>query len=205
MKKYPKTKIKDCLRSFLFDDLLAKAKARSPVRVGLIGAGKFGSMFLAQVPTTPGLVVAAIADLSSSNAIASCKTVGWSEEMIDYTQYCDDAFEMMERCDIDVIVEATGNPMTGVSHALKAIEQGHHIIMVNVEADVLAGAHLAQQAKTAGVIYSMAYGDQPALTCELVDWARCSGFEVVAARKGTKYLPSYYFSTPDTIWQHYGL
>ena len=51
----------------------------------------------------------------------------------------------------------------------------------------------------------MAYGDQPALTSELVDWARATGFNVVAAGKGTKYLADYHYITPDTVWQHYGL
>jgi predicted homoserine dehydrogenase-like protein len=51
----------------------------------------------------------------------------------------------------------------------------------------------------------MAYGDQPALTCELVDWARACGFEVVAAGKGTKYLPAYHDVTPEDVWAHYGL
>ena len=77
--------------------------------------------------------------------------------------------------------------------------------MVNVEADVLAGPLLAREAADAGIVYSMAYGDQPALTCELVEWARASGFNVVAAGKGTKYLPSYHSSTPDSVWDHYGL
>ena len=77
--------------------------------------------------------------------------------------------------------------------------------MVNVEADVLAGPLLAAEAREAGVVYTMAYGDQPALTCELVEWARSCGFDVVAAGKGTKYLPSYHASTPDTVWEHYGL
>ena len=51
----------------------------------------------------------------------------------------------------------------------------------------------------------MAYGDQPALIAEQVDWARACGFEVVAAGKGTKYLPAYHPSTPDGVWAHYGL
>jgi predicted homoserine dehydrogenase-like protein len=76
--------------------------------------------------------------------------------------------------------------------------------MVNVEADVLAGPLLARRAAEAGVVYSMAYGDQPALICELVDWARACGFTVVAAGKGTKYLPIFHASTPDTVWQYYG-
>ena len=104
-----------------------------------------------------------------------------------------------------MVVEATGHPAAGVVHARTAIREGKHIVMVNVEADVLVGPVLAREAEAAGVVYSMAYGDQPALTCELVDWARACGFEVVAAGKGTRYLPSYHTSTPDTVWDHYGL
>jgi len=104
-----------------------------------------------------------------------------------------------------VVVEATGHPAAGIKHALLCAEHGKHVVMVNVEADVLAGPYLAQQARQAGVVYSMAYGDQPALTMEMVDWARSCGFEVVAAGKGTKYLPGYHASTPDTVWSHYGL
>ena len=88
---------------------------------------------------------------------------------------------------------------------MAAIREGKHIVMVNVEADVLLGPWLSREAEAAGIVYSMAYGDQPALTCELVDWARSCGFDVVAAGKGTKYLPSYHHSTPDTVWDHYGL
>lgn len=190
---------------YLYQQLVARAEANTPVRVGLIGAGKFGSMFLSQVPTTPALAVTAIADLRPDNAKATCAAVGWPEELIAQTVFTDDATAMLERDDIDVVVEATGNPVIGITHARQAIRQGHHIVMVNVEADVLAGAYLAAEARAAGVVYSMAYGDQPALTCELVDWARSTGFTVVAAGKGTKYLPAYHASTPDTVWDHYGL
>ena len=103
------------------------------------------------------------------------------------------------------MVEATGHPIAGIRHAQHAIANGLHIVMVNVEADVLAGAALAEKARQAGSVYSMAYGDQPALTIEMVDWARSTGFNVVAAGKGTKYLPIYHGSTPDTVWDHYGL
>ena len=190
---------------FLYDDLLKRAANNAPVKVGLIGAGKFGSMFLSQVPSTPGLEVRCIADLNPARARQTCLDVGWPEALVDTTQFFDDAVRMMETEDLDVVVEATGNPVVGVVHARTAIRNGHHIVMVNVEADVLAGALLAREAKAAGVVYSMAYGDQPALTCEMVDWARSTGFSVVAAGKGTKYLPSYHASTPDTVWDHYGL
>ena len=190
---------------YLYDQLLQRADANRPVRVGLIGAGKFGSMFLSQVPTTPGLIVAAIADLRPDNARAACRSVGWPDELIADTEFTDDAAAMMASGEVDVVVEATGNPIAGIRHAQKAIENGVHIVMVNVEADVLAGAALAARARSAGTVYSMAYGDQPALTIEMVEWARATGFEVIAAGKGTKYLPAYHSSTPDTVWDHYGL
>jgi predicted homoserine dehydrogenase-like protein len=190
---------------YLYSSLLQRASDHQPVRVGLIGAGKFGSMFLSQVPTTPGLVVSAIADLEPAAAQARCREVGWEQERISACRFTDDAAILIAADDVDVVVEATGHPAAGIEHALLCSEQGKHVIMVNVEADVLAGPYLASQALQAGVVYSMAYGDQPALTMEMIDWARSCGFDVVAAGKGTKYLPNYHQSTPDTVWSHYGL
>jgi predicted homoserine dehydrogenase-like protein len=175
-----------------------------PVRVGLIGAGKFGSMFLNQVPTSP-LEVTAIADLSPDRARAACQNVGWENERINATAFLEDGRELAARDDVDVVLEVTGSPPAGIAHSRAAFANGKHIVMVNVEADVLAGPLLAREAQSAGVVYSMAYGDQPALVCEIVDWARAAGFEVVSAGKGTKYLPSFHASTPDTVWDHYGL
>lgn len=180
-------------------------EGKGPVKVAVIGAGKFGAMFLAQVPTTEGLEVVAIADLSPDRARERCREVGWSGERIAATKFTDDGAAAIETDGVEVVVEATGSPAAGVRHALAAFAAGRHIVMVNVEADVLVGAHLAAEAKKAGVVYSMAYGDQPALVAEMVDWARSAGFSVVAAGKGTKYLPSYHASTPETVWPHYGL
>jgi len=189
----------------LYALLSARAAEGRPVRVGLIGAGKFGSMFLSQVPTTPGLMVSAIADLDPQRARNACAGVGWDADRIAATAFLEDGAALIARDDVEVVIEATGSPAAGVRHALKAIETGTHIVMVNVEADVLAGAALAERARRAGVVYSMAYGDQPALTSELVDWARATGFTVAAAGKGTKYLPAYHSVTPDDVWSHYGL
>lgn len=190
---------------FLHQSLLARAAEGRPVRVLLIGAGKFGAMFLAQVPTTPGLTVSAIADLRPDAARAACRTVGWSAERIAATVFTDDALAAIARPDVDVVVEATGHPRAGAAHARAAFAAGKHVVMVNVEADALVGPALAAEAEAAGVLHSMAYGDQPALVCEMVDWARCCGFRVVAAGKGTRYLPAYHASTPATVWGHYGL
>ncbi|GAB4513787.1 MAG: Gfo/Idh/MocA family oxidoreductase [Roseibium sp.] len=186
--------------------LAAEASERgTPVRAGLIGAGKFGSMFLSQVPSIAGLEVTAIADLDPDRARQACRTVGWDEARIAGTAFSDEAARLVERGDLDVVIEATGNPRAGIAHARAAIAAGKHVVMVNVEADVLAGPLLAAEARAAGVVYSMAYGDQPALVSEMVDWARATGFHVTAAGKGTKYLPAYHAVTPDDVWPHYGL
>ena len=183
----------------------AAAEAGKPVRAGLIGAGKFGSMFLSQVPTISGLEVSAIADLDPNRARNACRSVGWKDARVDATAFVEDGAALAARDDVDVVIEATGNPRAGIRHARAAIAAGKHVVMVNVEADVLVGALLAAEARAAGVVYSMAYGDQPALVAEMVDWARATGFEVTAAGKGTKYLPAYHRVTPDGVWEHYGL
>ena len=186
--------------------LAAQARERgTPVRAGLIGSGKFGSMFLGQVPTIDGLEVTAIADLDPDRAREACRTVGWDDARLGATAILEDGAALAARDDVDVVIEATGNPRAGIAHAGAAIDAGKHVVMVNVEADVLVGPALARRAAAAGVVYSMAYGDQPALTAELVDWARAAGFAVAAAGKGTKYLPAYHQVTPDDVWSHYGL
>jgi len=195
--------------------LMERAADKRPLRVALIGAGKFGSMFLSQVRRTAGLHLVAVCDLAPARARESLKRVGWPAEQYaakslaaaraaGSTFVTDDALTVIASDAIEIAIDATGNPAAGIRHALACCEHGKHIVMVNVEADALAGPLLARRAKEAGVVYSLAYGDQPALICEMVDWARAAGFEVVAAGKGTKYLPAYHESTPATVWGHYG-
>lgn len=198
--------------------LAALEAAGQPVQVGIIGAGKFGSMFIAQSHRTTGLRLAGIADLSVERALASLKRTGFPEDKYDATATLSieegmeqqrtaittDSAQLIATPGIDVILEVTGNPAAGIRHALLCCEHKKHIVMINVEADVLAGPLLARRAREAGIIYSMAYGDQPALIAEMVDWARTAGFEVVCAGKGTKHLPEYHYSTPATVWDYYG-
>jgi predicted homoserine dehydrogenase-like protein len=191
--------------------LLEREAAGRPVTVGLIGAGKFGTMFLSQARLTRGLHVVAVADLNVSRAKSQLATAGWPAEQFAATSLDDaakkrtthvtaDAESMIAHPAIEVIVEATGIPEAGIVHALSAIAHGKHIVMVNVEADALAGPLLARKAKAANVVYSLAWGDQPALICEHVDWARACGFKVIAAGKGTRYEPHYHKSNPDNVW-----
>ncbi|MNS78733.1 homoserine dehydrogenase [compost metagenome] len=106
---------------------------------------------------------------------------------------------------IDIVVECTGNPIAAVDHCLDAFAHGKHVVNVTVEADAFCGPLLAHKAQQAGVVYSLAFGDQPALICDLVDWARTCGFPVVAAGRGHKWLPHFTESTPETVWGNYGL
>ena len=175
----------------------------NPLRIGLIGAGKFAAMYLAQVPKTPGVELVQIADLNPANARENLKRVGWDANRIP--PITEDWQKLVSNPKVDIVVEATGNPPAAVEHALYAFENRKHVVMVTVEADAFCGPILAQKAAEAGVVYSLAYGDQPALICDLVDWARTAGFQVVAAGRGHKWLPHFAQSTPETVWGHYGL
>ncbi|MGI9510063.1 MAG: NAD(P)H-dependent oxidoreductase [Geminicoccaceae bacterium] len=196
--------------------LAKRADEGKPIRVGLIGAGKFGSMFLAQARFTQGMHVVGVADLDVARTRTAMRRLGWPAAQIDApdaetalgqgkTYLTDDGMALIKTPGLDVLIEATGDPGAGVRHALSGIEHGRHLVMVNVEADVLVGPLLAERAKRAGLVYSLAYGDQPALICEMVDWARAAGFPVVCAGKGTRYLPAMHRSTPKTVWQHFGI
>lgn len=200
----------------LYTKLTAREASGKPIRVALIGAGKFGSMYLAQIPRTPGVHLAAIADLRPDLARRNLERVGWEparsransmdEAVADgSTWVTEDWRKIVQDERIDVIVECTGNPSAAVDHCLQAFAHGKHVVNVTVEADAFCGPLLASEAERAGVVYSLAYGDQPALICELVDWARSCGFPVVAAGRGHKWLPHFRTSTPDTVWEYYGL
>ncbi|SEN12530.1 Gfo/Idh/MocA family oxidoreductase [Bradyrhizobium sp. OK095] len=191
--------------------LLERKAAGKPVTIGLIGAGKFGLMFLSQVRQTDGMHLVGVADLNTARARAQLKLGCWPEEQYAATSIddalkhgrtivTDNADALITHPAIEVIIEATGDPGAGIRFAMKAIENGKHIVMVNVEADAVAGPILARKARQAGVVYSLAWGDQPALIADHVDWARAAGFKVVAAGKGTRYHPTYHQSTPDTVW-----
>lgn len=195
--------------------LKARAEAGKPIRVGLIGAGKFGSMVLAQARKIEGYHIVAVADLDVGKVRASLKRTGWEDEEYAATSFSDamdtgrtfitdDASALCAFDGIECIIEATGHPLAGTRHALMAIEGMKHIVMVNVEADVMCGPILGKMAREKGLVYSMAYGDQPAFCCELVDWVHASGFELISAGKGMNFQPEYRYSTPDTVWGYFG-
>ncbi len=200
------------------DRLLKLEQEGTPIRVAVIGSGRFGSMTMAQTALAAGMRIAVACDVDGQRASDALAQAGYSSDDVvaaDSIATVNDAIDQGKpvvtedagvaiESDVDVVVEATGNPDVGARHAYQAIMAGKHVVMVNVEADVLVGPVLKRMADSAGVVYSLAYGDQPAIIEEMYDWAVSMGFEVVAAGKGTKYLPEYRKSTPDEALVTYG-
>ena len=177
---------------------------KEPIQVAFIGCGKFVSMFLAQYNHLDKIKIDSIVDLNTDQAKKNCSKSGLSQNTINEINFTNSLDDILER-NIDVYIEATGNPIVGTVHATKIIKNKKNIILVNVEADITCGKYLSDLARENDVICSMAYGDQPSLIVEQIEWARLNGFSVVCAGKGTKYHPSFEYSTPDTVWGHYGM
>jgi predicted homoserine dehydrogenase-like protein len=190
----------------------------TPVQVGVIGAGLFGTNLVDQLERAPGMTTAAIADIETDKAMATYKEAGVTSDKVTEVE---DVPELnatisegrrgivadgltVARSDLDVVVEATGIPEVGAHHAYTAIMEKTHVVMVTVEADTVVGPTLAELADRVGVTYSMAYGDQPALIAELYDWAQTVGLDVVAAGKGNPFIEEYRYGTPDDVFERYG-
>ena len=174
------------------------------INIAFIGCGKFISMFLAQYNQLKKINIDTIIDLDLDRAKSNCLKSGLNKETVEKINFANSLDSALDR-NIDIFIEATGNPLIGTQHACKVIKNKKNIIMVNVEADVLCGKYLSDLAIQNNVIYSMAYGDQPSLILEQIEWARLNGFHVTCAGKGTKYHPTFEYSTPDTVWENYGM
>jgi predicted homoserine dehydrogenase-like protein len=158
-----------------------------------------GTDLVVQLRRMPGLRLGAIAEMRPPQAKAAAAMAGYAD---DDTVYADggsaidraieqgriaitaspDALARAGR--IDVVIDATGNPNIGCQFALDAIANGKHVVMLNVEADITVGRHLHEAARSAGVVYTGAAGDEPAATLELIGFAQSIGLEIVCAGKG---------------------
>jgi len=174
------------------------------INIAFIGCGKFISMFLSQYNQLKKIKIDSIVDLDIERAKSNCIKSGLKKETVENINFVNSLDSILNR-NIEIFIEATGNPVAGTQHACKVIQAKKDIIMVNVEADVLCGKYLSDLAKENNVIYSMAYGDQPSLIVEQIEWARLNGFFVTCAGKGTKYHPSFEYSTPESVWNNYGM
>lgn len=182
-----------------FAELTRREREGRSVRVGVVGAGDFGEALIAQLGAAPGLDPALVCDLDIDRAVAALGLAHDGREV----RVCDRGSQVSEALAagrpvavsdpslaineaLDVLVDCSGDPEGGCELAVAAIDAGLHVVMVNAEADATAGWLLAGRAAAAGVVYTLADGDQPSLLCGLVDWARLIGFEVVSAGKWGK-------------------
>jgi predicted homoserine dehydrogenase-like protein len=203
----------------LYTLLKKRDVAGKPIRVGVIGTGIYGSMFLSQLKFIPGMQLVCVAELQIEKARQNCIRAGWSEEAISIgnsASAINEAFlrgrialtedsTQLIHANVDVVVEITGISEVGTKHAWSALEAGKHVVMVTAETDALLGIALKKLAEKNRVVYSLGYGDEPACICEQIDWARTAGFEVVCAGKGVKYNIKQRYSTPETGWKYQGL
>ncbi len=202
-----------------FLEVLARRHAEgNPIRVGIIGAGKFGGGLMAQLSQMKGMEAGAVADLDTGRALQTYAACGIPREAVvtvSSAEQASDAIRAGKRaiaedalavigCDqVDVVVDATGVPEAGARNGVAAIENGKHLVMVNVETDVTVGSILRRKADRAGVVYTLVDGDQPGCTVQMVDWAKTLGFEIVAAGRGTEYFAEDRSGTPDSVKERF--
>jgi predicted homoserine dehydrogenase-like protein len=189
---------------------LAELNSRTePIRVGVVGIGRMGRGVVDQVTTMPGMRVMAAADVDVGRAEACLRENGTDPLVTDQLGPAQDALRkgrpvatadssLMPQLELDAIVESTGVPEVGARVAADAIENGRHVVMLNVEADVVVGPILAERARRAGVVYTLAAGDQPGAIFEMAEWAQTLGFRVVCAGRGTVLFADDHHATPDT-------
>ncbi|MEM7134075.1 MAG: SAF domain-containing protein [Chloroflexota bacterium] len=204
----------------MFAQLLAERAANNnPIRVAIIGAGKFGGGTIAQISLMKGIEVSVVADLNLSHARIAFAASHIDEDELQVAKNAndiDDTIRSGKRAVIedglavshsdlvDAVVEATGIPDVGARMAYEAITNGKHVVMVNVEADVTIGPILRRLADSAGVTYTCVDGDQPGCTMNIIEWATALGFEIVAAGRGTIFLDDDRAGTPDTVPERFG-
>jgi len=184
----------------------------TPIRVGLVGCGQMGSGLVHVVEKIPGMQIVAVADVdinrpistfaqlrrNNSDSVITTK-LGEAEEGLRHGKLIlsEDADLLPGLSQLDVVVEATGNPEVGAKIAFQCINQRKHIVMLNVETDVTVGYALHKLAERAGCVYSVASGDEPAVCKMLYDFSVSLGFEVICLGKG-KNNPIDIHATPDS-------
>ena len=183
----------------MVEELRAHAERNGPVTVGLAGCGQMGTDIVVQLALMPGLRLGGISEVNMKAAEDAAMMAGYRPGDVakaDSPSAIDRAIEQGKLAltsdltalaaagRIDVVIDATGNPNVGTLFALEAIKNGKHIVMLNVEADITIGRFLKAEAKSAGVVYTGAAGDEPACTLELISFAQSLGMKIVCAGKG---------------------
>jgi len=192
-------------------DLEARAETGKPIRIGLVGCGEMGTDVVTRVAHMKGIEVAAVSDRAIENPLKAMeiafgdrtkgKVAGTAGEITRAIEagniaVTEDSMLLAENPLVDVVIDATGVPAVGAEIGLHAMEQGKHLTMMNVEADVCIGPFLKSEAERLGVVYSLGAGDEPSSCMELIEFVSAMGHEVVCAGKG-KNNPLNFDAVPD--------
>ena len=183
-----------------------------PILTSIIGIGQMGRGLVSQMSLMKGMKPALIADRNlhkaekafadaniSKDMYIIAATVEEAEKAIDEGKYVitTDVSLATRAAQIQAVIDCTGMPDIGARIALDAIENKKHIIMLNVETDIVIGHLLKKKADEAGVVYTGSAGDEPGAVMELYDFATALGFEVMAFGKG-KNNKLNFNANPDT-------
>jgi len=184
------------------------ASLKKPIKVGVAGAGEFSLEMITQIGYMKNIEVSAIADINPEIAVSAFKAAGYKDDDIVVAgsaalakNYIDmgkrvvleDGCAMCE-LPVDAVCDVTGAPCFGAEFGYKAIENGKHTIVVNIESDVVVGPILKRLADKAGVVYTEGDGDQPSLIKGLYEWADVLGLDVTVAGKWTTIRPEEFYN-----------
>ena len=193
--------------------LLRLEEKNEHILSGIIGAGQMGNGMVSQMSAMKGIKPAIVADIDielakkafedagiSSDDYKVVKTVSEANDWIRKGKYlATDNSEIAAQVDkINVIIEATGVPEVGTKVAIDTINNNKHIVMLNVETDVVIGPILKKLADNAGVVYTGSAGDEPGAVKEMYDFADALGFEILVVGKGKNNKVDY-SCNPDTV------
>ena len=181
------------------NELEALEKKGTPIQMAIIGCGQMGRGMTSQVVLMKGMKPAVVVDIKIENAknallnagiaedqIVEAKTAAEASEIVKSGKYAisSDSAVAIGAEGVDCIVDATGVTEIGAHIAVDSIKAHKHIIMLNVECDVVIGSLLYKMAQEEGVIYSGSAGDEPGAVMELYDFAKALGFDVLVIGKG---------------------
>ena len=164
-----------------------------PINVSIVGIGSIGKGLVYQSFHTNGIKPIGIADIHLEKAEECAKWLGLEYKIVENKQQLEEAVskgkfvittdgELLASCEqTDVFIESSNAIIEGARHAIKAIEAGAHIVMMNYEAELMYGPHLLKLAESKGLVYTCADGDQPTVIKTLVDELELWGFDLVMA------------------------
>jgi predicted homoserine dehydrogenase-like protein len=167
----------------------------NPIRAAMVGAGYMGRGIALQIVTaTTGMKLVAISNRTLLEAerayrqagvdsVRAVETVAQLEAAVAQGQYAitDDAMLLCQAGNIDAVIEVTGTIEFGVHVALKAIEHGKHVILMNAELDATIGPILKVYADRTGVVITNSDGDQPGVIMNLYRFVKAIGWQPVLA------------------------